>query len=185
MKPDIEIEFSCRPGGYSGEELEALNPSFSTEYNTIIGFRWQSSAEGLESWSLIVKVLAAIGGVAGSVIIKELCQDLYAWSKEHLLKVLRRKRHNCGSFHLQFSDSEVEMITEYPNDEMLVILATLPSLLELIDPNISDIWDVYVEDETARIVPAYKGVEMKLFGEVETGRAEEVQAVIDRWSQRQ
>ena len=182
MKPDIEIEFSCHPGGYSGADLEAIHPSFCTEYDTIVGFRWQSTAEGIESWSLVVKVLAAVGAIAGSVILKELCKDLYSWSKEHLLRVLKLKRHNCGQLCLKFTDSEIYMLTEYPNNEILKILKDLPSLIERIDPNISDMWDVYMEDDSALIVPAHKGVEMKLFGEVDTGRAEEIQAVIDRWS---
>ena len=85
-------------------------------------------------------------------------------------------------FHIKFSDSDVELWTEYPNADMLAILKQLPSLIRRIDPSISHSWNIHVENVTARIEPDHRGVEMKLFGEVETGRVEEVQAVVDQWS---
>jgi len=48
--------------------------------------------------------LVTIGNMAGGVIIKELCQDLYAWTKERLRKVLQKKRTNVGYLEFRFSD---------------------------------------------------------------------------------
>lgn len=142
------IDIRLNSTGFSGADVEDLLPDFITERETSVGLTWYRSANGPESFSILLTIYAALGVVAGE-FIKELATDLYSWGKQKLLNNLRSKRYPDCYISIKLDDVEVffheeDLFTDPEAGKVILnVFETLPSLLPLIDASKSKSWEIF------------------------------------------
>ena len=139
--------------GFRGADVDALLPEFMTERKTTVGLSWHSSVNGPESFSVLLTVGAMLAAATGSGFLQALGADLYKWTKEKLLVVLRTKRHPDCYISLKFDDIEVffheDGLFSEPNagEVLLDFFEQLPKLLAQIKPTAARVWEIYRGEE--------------------------------------
>ena len=85
-----EVELLLNSSGFSGEDVQNLLPDFITERYTKVGLTWCPSVDGPESFTLIITTSLLLAEFAKE-FVKNLSKDLYDWSKEKIIPLLKRK----------------------------------------------------------------------------------------------
>lgn len=128
--------------GYGGSDLDAVVPAFITERHTKLTLLWASSAEGPESFRLIVEIAAGIA--AGSFVktfVQELSKDLYEWSKEKLRPMFGSKTQSTGEVRIEFDHISVSYRSSGGKD-LAAFFRKLPDLLDSSDISDAEEWRV-------------------------------------------
>ena len=108
-------------------------------------FSWRSSAEGTETFKLLIQI-----GILISIVTKgflnELGKDLYEWIKSQLIGFFQKKSQPIGRVSIEFEDVNIELFMEFsqPNDYKLFaqFFKDLPVIISKIDPNLGYEWDI-------------------------------------------
>ena len=142
--------------GYDGSDLDRVVPHFMTERDTDLVLSWEPTAEGPESFRLIIEIAA--GFAAGNffkTFIQELSKDLYEWSKKKLSSLFERKRQAMGAVRIEFENVTVRYYSNGGKD-IEALFQELPNLIELVDHHENDEWRIEFDKSTTRwsIVPS-------------------------------
>ena len=137
--------------GYHGEEINHILPDFMAERKTTIGLTWESSAEGSETFNLLIQI-----GILISIVTKgflnELGKDLYGWVKSQLISFFQKKSQPVGRVRIEFEDVNVELFMEFsqPKDYQFFaqFFLDLPVIISEIDPNFGYEWDISWDEKT-------------------------------------
>lgn len=153
LQHSIELRFNST--GYKGQELQEVLPDFITERDTTIGLTWYSSANGPESWNLVIKIAEGLLVTKlAEGFINELGKDLYSWVKTKLTSLLRKKNHPIGYIIFEFSDIQVVYELEsLPNDHsenFAELFQQLPQILANIDPEKSAEWEIKFDPKSSQ-----------------------------------
>lgn len=182
MKPTIKIDFTCNPTGYSGQDVAEFCPDFMHDYNLTVGYKWRPSAEGPENWALIIQIGAAAGAIVGTVLLKKLAEDLYAWTKSKILPTLQSKNVPNGQISLRFENTSIEFSNESADLDTLQIFKELPNLLVKLDPDVCEQWGIEVIESKVVIGPNFGSVMRKRFGDdYDDSERDKVQEIIENW----
>jgi hypothetical protein len=136
------ISLDLNVTGYSGSDLDEAVPHFMTERDTRVSLTWRPSAEGPESFRLIIEIAA--GYAAGSFLktfLQELSKDLYRWSKERLDPLFSKKGQASGNVSIELKDVGVNYRPSSKED-LSSFFRELPKLLESVDPEEGARWKV-------------------------------------------
>jgi len=182
MKPNTKIEFTCNPGAYSGEDVQSFCPDFMHNYNLTVGYKWRPSAEGPENWALIVQIGAAASAIVGTVFLKKLAEDLYAWTKSKILPTLQTKNIPNGQITLKFENTSIWFTNESADLDTLKIFSELPNLLVKIDPELCELWTLDVVESKVILEPNFSSVMLKLYGgDSDDIKRSKVHQIIKEW----
>ena len=125
------IDIRLNSAGFKGADVDALLPDFITDRETSVGLTWYPSANGPESFSVLLTVYAALSIVAGE-FLKKLGEDLYQWSKRKLLNTLKTKTYPSCYIEIKLDDVKVyfhdESLFDHPDaGEVMESLQNLPA----------------------------------------------------------
>lgn len=143
IKHSVDLRFNS--AGFTGSDLDELLPDFVTERDTNVGLTWYPSASGPESFTLAVIAAVAVSAFVGE-FGKKLSEDLYAWSKSRLSKVLSRKRYPDCAIVIKLDDIELlfhdEQLFDDPDAANLIadFFNAVPKLLLSINSTKGRFW---------------------------------------------
>ena len=146
------IELKLNSAGFKGEEIDEILPDFITERNTTIGLTWYPSVDGPESFTLIITV-SILAAEFAKEFVKNLSKDLYSWTKEKVLPLLKRKQNPDGYVIIKLADVEIHYHDQSLFDEesgglyYLDFLEKLPQLINAVDPSLGDRWEISFNQE--------------------------------------
>jgi len=145
---DIKVDFFLSAAGFKPGDLEELMPPFMTDYDARVGLQWMPSATGPESW--ILSILAGLAAVEFCKKFAEnLANDVYAWLKEKVGPFMARRPNSHGLVTITFNDVTI-IVWE---DAEFRTIRDLAVLVKEIDPAVSKVWNVTVEDGRLTIQP--------------------------------
>lgn len=147
--------------GFSGRDIDALLPDFMTERKTTVGLTWNSSVNGPESFGIWAVVYAGLAAAAGG-FLAEFGADLYKWTKDKLLLVLRTKQHPDCYISIKFDDVEIFyhedglFSTDEAGDVLLNFFENISNFILKIDPSVSKVWEISRGDKNGdwKVEPA-------------------------------
>ncbi len=153
---------TLQPASYTGAEIEEIYPhELAQKYTTTVGFKWRRSDMGPESWSLTIAAGYALGKLV-SVFAAELSKDLYKWSKDSLLDIIKKRESNHGSIYIDCKDVWIEFNTFFPNEDLLDLFEQLPLLLKQIDPALCEDWNIEFSNGEFTLSPNYGSIRERL-----------------------
>jgi len=97
--------------GYDGSEINEILPDFITERKTVVGLTWEPSAEGPESFTLLIIITAGLSSII-SAFLAELSKDLYQWTKSKLVPLFKKKKNPCGHIIFEIEDIKISYFSE-------------------------------------------------------------------------
>lgn len=119
-KIPCKITLELNSTAYTGQDVQDVLPHFMTDYTTFVGLTWVPSAFGTEAFFISITIGAAIGVAQG--FLSELGTDLYKWTKEKLLLLLKKKSAPEGQLIISWQDITVTIYIE-KTDDILDILS--------------------------------------------------------------
>jgi hypothetical protein len=127
---------------YEGSDLHEVVPHFMTERDTKLALGWRASAEGPESFRLIIEIAAGItaGGLL-KTFVQELSKDLYQWSKNKLQPLFEAKPQSTGVVVFEFEDVTVTYRSS-GDEDLAPFFQELPDLLASASLKDADAWSV-------------------------------------------
>lgn len=145
-----EIELLLNSTGFSGDDVQELLPDFITERFTKVGLTWYPSADGPESFTLIITTSLLLAEFAKE-FVKSLSKDLYDWSKGKIIPLLKRKNFPNGVIIVECKDAQIyyHELSDIKgeNENFSTFIKELPDLLEKVDPNIGKNWEATFNTE--------------------------------------
>jgi hypothetical protein len=146
-EPKYKIEILLNSAGYKGRDLDELLPEFITERDSQIGLFWQSSANGPESWIIVIGIVAIFSKVT-DVFLDKLFEDLYEYSKSKLKKFFNKRPNNYGSIFVEFNDFKISCYGYYvPSDKFLDFFSEIPNLVKFLDSEKGYEWFVKYDEK--------------------------------------
>ena len=122
--------------GYNGSEINEILPDFITERKTLVGLTWEPSAEGPESFLLLIIITAGLSSMI-KTFLAELSKDLYQWTKSKLIPLFKKKKNPSGYIIFQIGDVKISYFSE-GGKELSDLFFSLPNLLSGIDNSITE-----------------------------------------------
>lgn len=148
------VTIDLNSAGFHGADVDALLPDFATERKTTVGLTWHSSVNGPESFTVLLAVGSFCAVAVASGFLEALGADLYRWTKDKLLGVLRTKQHPDCYISLKFDDLEIFFhedglfLQSNAGEVLLEFFALLPKMVLQIDPKLSKAWEISRDKST-------------------------------------
>lgn len=137
------ISLMLNRSGYDGADVEAALPSFMSARKTEVGLTWQPSAEGPNSFFLLVEV-ALVADLVARGFLTALSKDLYDWTKSKLRDVLAPRPTPVGRVTVRFRDVELSYIAELDDIEPLAeLFSMLPLLCAQVESERAPAWVIH------------------------------------------
>lgn len=145
------ISLALNNCGYDGSEIDEILPDFITERKTLVGLTWEPSAEGPESFTLLIIIAASLSSII-TTFLAEFSKDLYRWTKSKLIPLFEKKNNPTGNVIFEISDVKVTYFSE-GGEELSELFSSLQDILNKIDPSLTEgEWEIQYAEEKEWVV---------------------------------
>lgn len=137
--------------GYNGSEINEILPDFITERKTLVGLTWEPSAEGPESFTLLIIITASLSSMI-TTFLAELSKDLYQWTKSKLIPLFKKKKNPSGYVIFEIGNIRISYFSE-GGEEISELFSSLSDILNKIDANKTEgEWEIEYTEQKEWII---------------------------------
>lgn len=144
---DLKIDLFLNGAGFRAADLEELMPPFMADYDARLGVQWMPSANGPESWTLVIAA-GILAAEFGKKFAAKAAEDIYGWLKKKVGPFMARRPNSHGFTKVEFQDVTI-LVWE---DAEFRTIRDLAEVIAKVDPTISKLWHVTVDPDSKTMV---------------------------------